>query len=171
MASITTPATSSELLERIDRAWRPFRDAVRGLGRARMDERTPAGWTYRDLIAHVAAWEDLTARRMRIYRETGVQPRPGEEGGSGLEPFGDVDAFNARVVEAHRLVGPEALVDELDTSHRRLVGEIARLSDEQVRHDVLETPFGPQSWVVAVVAGNSFGHYAEHAGELGIAVE
>jgi hypothetical protein len=148
------------LLERIEDGWRPFRDAVRGLGRARMDERTAAGWTYRDLVAHVAAWEDLTARRLAAYRETGERTYP--------EDARDTDAFNARVAEAHRLVGAEALVDELDTAHRRLAGEIARLTADQMSADVQPTAWGPQSWVVAVVAGNTFGHYREHAAEMGI---
>ena len=152
--------TAQELLERIDQGWRPFRDAVRSLGRARLTETTGAGWTYRDLVAHVAAWEDLTARRLRAFRETGGQEYP--------EDAKDTDAFNARVAESHRLVGAEALVDELDTAHKRLVEEIARLTDEQMRKDVQPTAWGPQSWVVAVVAGNSFGHYREHAAELGI---
>jgi hypothetical protein len=37
-----------------------------------------------------------------------------------------------------------------------------------MRQDVQPTAWGPQSWVVAVVAGNSFGHYREHAAEMGI---
>ncbi len=148
------------LLERRDAGWRPFRDAVRGLGRGRLEEGTSAGWTYRDLVAHVAAWEDLTARRLFAFRETGDRTYP--------EDARDTDAFNARVAEAHRLVGPEALIDELDTAHRRLTAEIARLSDEQMRHDVQPTAWGPQSWVVAVVAGNTFGHYREHAAEMGV---
>lgn len=158
MANTTTPGTSRDLRARVDEGWRPFRDAVRALGRGRMDERTSAGWTYGALVAHVAAWEALTARRLRVFRETGEQARPAEAE--------DIDAFNARVVGTHRLVGAEALLDELDTSHRALVGEIAQLTDAQVSHDVHETPWGPASWVVTIVAGNSYGHYAEHAEEL-----
>jgi hypothetical protein len=158
--STATPATSKDLLERIDEGWRPFRDAVRGLGRGRFAETTSAGWTYRDLIAHVAAWEDLTARRLRAFRETGEQGYP--------EDARDTDAFNARVAESHRLVGAEALVDELDTAHKRLTEEIARLTDEQVGQDIQPTAWGPQPWVVAVVAGSTFGHYREHAEEMGI---
>lgn len=159
MGSTVTPGIS-ELLARIDEGWRPFRDAVRGIGRARMDEATPAGWPHRELLAHVAAWEDLTARRLQSYRETGDR--------SPAEEARDVDAFNARVIAQHRLVGAEALLDELDTAHRRLVNELSRLTDEQAAADVHETPFGPASWVQAIVAGSSYGHYAEHASELGL---
>ncbi len=158
--STATPATSKDLLACVEEGWRPFRDAVRGLGRARFAQMTSAGWTYRDLIAHVAAWEDLTARRLRAFRETGDQDHP--------EDARDTDAFNARVAGSHRLVGAEALVDLLDTAHRRLTEEIARLTDDQVQRDVQPTAWGPRSWVVAVVAGNSYGHYREHAGEMGL---
>jgi hypothetical protein len=159
--STAIPGTTSELLARVDEGWRAFRDAIRGLGRGRMDEPTGGGWTFRDLIAHVAAWEDITARRLRTFRESGGQTRPSE--------IADVDTFNAGVVASHRLVGAEALLDELDTAHRRLVAEIAQLTEEQMRHDVRETPFGPATWVVAIVAGNSYGHYEEHAAELAAA--
>jgi hypothetical protein len=151
---------AQRLIARIEEGWRPFRDAVRGIGRGRFDERTAAGWTYRDLVAHCAAWEDLAARRLRAFRETGDRTYP--------EEARDTDAFNARVTASHRLVGAEALVDELDTAHRRLLEEVARLDDEQMEADVQATAWGPQSWVVAVVAGNTFGHYREHSAELGI---
>jgi hypothetical protein len=160
MASTTTPAIS-ELLARVDVGWRPFREAVRGVGRARMNEPTGGGWTYRDLIAHVAAWHDLTARRLRALRDTGTFPGPGDEASLGLPAFRDADDFNARVMASHRLVGAEALVDELDTTFRALRATLSGLSDEQLRANDDE--------VIAVVAGNTFGHYAEHARELGLA--
>lgn len=155
-----TAGSRQTLLDRVDAGWRPFRDAVRAIGRARMNDATAVGWTYRDLLAHVAAWEDLTARRLRTYRESGERVYP--------DDARDTDAFNARVAESHKLVGAEALIDELDTAHRRLVEEIRQLSDEQVAAEVQPTAFGPQPWVVAVVAGNSYGHYAEHAAEVGL---
>lgn len=152
-------STSRELLARVDEAWRPFREAVRGIGRARIGEPTGAGWTYRDLIAHVAAWEDLTARRLRALRTTGHLPGPGEESALGIAAFRDTDDFNARVVASHRLVGAEALHDELDTAHRALRAELEQLADERLHENDDE--------VIVVVAGNTYTHYADHAAELG----
>lgn len=135
-----------ELLQKVERGWHEFRARVRHVGRDAMSRPTPVGWTYRDLVAHVAAWEELSVRRIRTYRETGEKP-----------PFeGDVDAFNARAIAERRLVGPEAIVDELDTAHRLLVEELRRLTEEQAADD----------WVRFVVAVNTFEHYAEHAAEL-----
>jgi len=159
MASTTTPDIS-ELLARIDEAWRPFREAVRGVGRARMNEPTDAGWTFRDLVAHVSAWHDLTTRRLRALLENGQLPGPGDERSLGLPAFRGVDEFNARVTASHRLVGAEALVDELDTTYRAVRGAVAALTDEQLH--------GNDDEVIAIVRGNTFGHYAEHAKELGL---
>ena len=145
----TIPATS-DLQRLVDDGWRVFRESVRHIGRARMGETTSAGWTYKDLIAHVAAWEERTARQLTAFGETGAHERL---------PGGDADAFNARVVESHRLVGPEAILDELDTSHRLLLHELMRLTDAQVH---------AHEWVAAVVVGATYGHYAEHAKELGL---
>jgi len=154
-------STSQELLTRVDDAWRPFREAVRGIGRTRMNEPTGAGWTYRDLLAHVAAWHDLTTRRLRTFRETGTFPGPGDEVSLGLPAFRDTDEFNARVVASHRLVGAEALVDELDTAFRSLRSELVKLTDERIHAN--------DDWVIVIVTGNTFGHYEEHAKELELA--
>jgi hypothetical protein len=159
MASTTTPGTSKELLARMDEGWRAFREAVRHVGRAKMDEPTGGGWTYHDLFAHIAGWHDLTARRMRVFRTEGRFPGY-NEGIGGVARFKDADEFNARVVSSHRLVGAEALTDELDTTFRALRAEIAELSDEQVRANA--------GWAIAVAGSNTYGHYAEHAKELGV---
>ena len=160
MASTTTPDTSNELLARVDAGWRAFREAVRHVGRAKMGDQTGGGWTYHDLFAHIAGWHDLTARRMRVYRTTGAVPEPGDEVGLGIPAFANADEFNARLVSGHRLVGAEALVDELDTTFRAVRSEIAGFTDEQVTAN--------DGWVISVVSGNTYGHYEEHAKELGL---
>ena len=153
--------THAELLTRVDDGWRTFREAVRHIGRAKMEEQTGAGWSFHDLVAHVAGWHDLTARRLRAYRTTGKFPSAGDEAALGIPSFKDTDDFNARLVKSHRLVGAEALTDELDTTYRAMRSEIAQLTDEQIHAN--------DDWVIKVVAGNSYGHYDEHAGELGYA--
>ncbi len=158
MGNTTTPGTSRDLAALVDDGWRPCPEGLRSLGRARLGERTPVGGSYHDLVAPVAAWEDLTAGRLRTFRETAEQTRPAEAQ--------DGDAFNARVVETQRLVGPEALLAELDPARRRFVREIERLSDEQVATDVRDRPFGWASWAVAIVGGNWYCHQAERLAEF-----
>ncbi|HEX9494605.1 MAG TPA: maleylpyruvate isomerase N-terminal domain-containing protein [Candidatus Limnocylindria bacterium] len=148
----------SELVAQVDEGWRSFREAVRHIGRAKMDQQTGAGWSYHDLVAHAAGWHDLTARRLRAFRTTGTLPGPDDAAALGLPVFKDADEFNAILVSSHRLVGPEALVDELDTTFRALRAELEQLTDEQVR--------ASDGAIIRVVAGNTYGHYDEHAQEL-----
>ena len=72
----------------------------------------------------------------------------------------DLDDFNARVMASHRLVGAEALLDELDTGFRSLRSELAKLNDDQIHAN--------KDWAIAIVSGNTYGHYPEHAKELGL---
>jgi len=150
--------TTAELLSTVDAAWKPFRDSVRHVGRAKMGEPTGAGWTYHDLVAHVAGWHDLTARRLRVLRATGTLPGPGDEAAVGVEAFSSADEFNARLVSSHRLVGAEALLDELDTTFRAVRQEIAALTDAQLGAN--------DGQLVGLIAGDTYGHYEEHAKEL-----
>lgn len=151
--------TASDLLTKVDDGWRRFREAGRHVGRAKMDDQTGGGWTYHDLFAHVAGWQDLTARRMRVYRTEGRFPEY-NQGVWGIAPFTDGDEFNARLISSHRLVGPEALIDELEATFRALRSEIAQFTDEHVRAN--------DSWVISAVGGNTYRHYEEHAKELGL---
>ena len=148
---MTSPVVpKDELLNRIAEGWREFRGQVRHLGIAGMQRRTPSGWTYKDLVAHAAAWEEEAARRIRAYRA-----------GARVESLTveAVDAFNARAVDERRLVGAEAIVEELEAAHRILVSLVRELRDEELADERV------QRWII----GNTYGHYAEHREELALA--
>ena len=144
----TAPLNKSDILAQVDVGWRELREGIRHLGRGGMRERTPTGWTYKDLIAHLAAWEEEAARRLRALATGGAVPVFGSDA--------EIDAFNARAVEERSLVGAEAIVDELEAAHRQLVKVVADLSEEIVADT------RAQRWI----GGNTFGHYAEHRDEL-----
>ena len=136
----------SELVHRIDEGWGTFRAAVTAR-RGGLDQRTPAGWRYRDLIAHVLGSEGETARRLAILRIDGVQ----------LEPFFAADELSAESVARYSRLSVGGLLDELDRTHQALLGEVRGLSEAQLRQN--------RSWAEAVVARATFRHYAEHASE------
>ena len=96
-----------------------------------------------------------------MLRTTGGFPGAGDLDTVGIAAFANADEYNARLISSHRLVGPEALIDELDTTFRSLRSELVQLSDAQIHAD--------DGRVIAVVAGNTYGHYEEHAAELGLA--
>ncbi len=146
--------TSDDLFGLVQTNWIGFRGPIVAIGIAGLEEKTSTGWTYKDVVAHAAAWEDRTASRLRTFRESGEAKRyPGVD---------DTDEFNAAVVERTRGRAASEVLRELDDAHERLVAEIRKLTPEQIHQN--------DDWIVSVVAGNTYGHYAEHFDEVFAAV-
>ena len=139
------PQTSDQFVERIEQIWKPFRAAIRERGRAGLMEKTSSGWTYKDVVAHVVGWMEQTVREMRTKEfSTGWTKET-------------ILAFNEVSVRTHDLVGPEAMLDELDSSYRRLVETIRGLGDGEVDERISSTmPY------------YTYLHWEEHFAELGI---
>jgi hypothetical protein len=139
------PTSTAATLRRFDETWTAFRGAIREHGRAGLMDPTQSGWSYRDMCAHAANW---------------MQHAVSELGGEARSWTAEtILAENARTVEAHRLVGPEAMLDELDTSHRRVREAIAKISDERIRD--------PK--VFGIVGFYTYLHWEEHLHEdLGV---
>ncbi|HVS20157.1 MAG TPA: maleylpyruvate isomerase N-terminal domain-containing protein [Planctomycetota bacterium] len=147
------PATGTALAERIERDWRPFRERVRHLGRAGLAERIAGGsadgWkTHRELIAHVIGWLEDVPRHLESIRAGTHRPISGQK---------EIDEYNARSVSSRALVGPEALLDELEASYRRVREAVLGLSDEEVRN----------FRIAGMVYVRTFVHWDEHSKELG----
>jgi hypothetical protein len=178
--STAIPGTSEDLLARMDEAWKPFRRVATALGVHAIEQPTPAGWTYKEMLAHVAAWHELAARRLRAFREHGVtEPGDGPAAAARLDGLGlsdarrdellhrwDMDAFNAGIREAAAARPAADVLRELGTSYARLRTEVEALSDEELTSHVADG----RSFAAAIVEGDSFGHYAEHRDELLAAV-
>lgn len=90
-------------------------------------------WSAKDLIAHLATWEQLALRSLEEWRRGKVPWVESEEGpfrGPGTER---VDAFNARAVAEHRRRSLEEVRRSSEETHQKLVAEITALSDEEWR--------------------------------------
>jgi len=176
MASTTTPGTSKELVARMTGAWPAFRIAAATLTDEQLDSKTPSGWTYRQMLGHVAGWHELARRRIGEFRRTGSTDPSDDQGldavlkalGVESEDRGallskwDMDRFNAAIAKASLRDDRPALFTKLDGSFARLRDEVAQLTDEQVSSHVDEG----RSFAYAIVEGDSFGHYPEHLEEL-----
>ncbi len=145
------PRTARATLARVDAAWRQFRSAAGFVPAERMNEHLDeAGWTRKQMLAHVTAWHELTADRLNKLFATGKPSDPPETA--------NPDAFNARV--ARQAVGRTAgeVLEEMDMSFNRLRRYLERMTDGQLAlHD---------DWAAHVIAGNTYGHYAEHLADV-----
>ncbi len=127
------------LLERIDAEHRPFREAVDALGVQGLGRRTPAGWTAKEMVAHIAFWEEAgIATITSMFR--GEQMPAGWRFGSGYEPeepWPRADVHNAREAAWARVRSPEEVLERWTWSHDRLISLVGTLTDEEVSaHEV-----------------------------------
>ncbi|CAN5737942.1 hypothetical protein BH24CHL6_BH24CHL6_13920 [soil metagenome] len=142
------PRTLSGTLARVDEAWREFEHALTTFPTERLNERIGDGWTRKQMLAHIAVWHELTSERLSAFRKSGEIQALAESD----------DVINARAARAAegRTTG-EVLVSA-EGSFRRLRQQIVYLSDEQLAvHD---------GWPAAIIAGNTYGHYAGHLADL-----
>src|SRR5438093_6895674 len=86
-------------------------------------------WSAKDLIGHIAAWEEVAVDALAEWRR-GEMPRVELPEGP-MSGSGQVDAFNERAVEEKRGVGLEGVVQGAHVIHQKLVEAIEGLSDQE----------------------------------------
>ncbi len=135
------------LVRRVEDGWQPFQLAMAASPHARLEE-SLGGWTRKQMPAHIAAGHATTADRLAHFRATRETP----------PPPGDDDTINAAAAEAASDTPAADVVADVESTYRRLLDEVRSLSDEDVTH--------ADGWAAAVVAGNTYEHYAEHRNDV-----
>jgi hypothetical protein len=115
------------------------------------------GWSLKDLIAHVAAWERVAA--LRLERGLGR--------GTTLDPFEGVplDERNQRYYEAHRDHEIEDVISSELEAWAQLVSIVETLQEADL-HDPsrLGLPADGVPW--QMIAGNAHEHFDEHVAQI-----
>ena len=161
------PETVDELLRTIDEAWNGLNGAIAQFSDEQMTTPTDAaGWTVKDHLAHLAAWENSVLVILRDRRP--------QYDGLGVDKVSwdadDIDATN----EVVRQANADAPLDEVRTRsesvHAQFVETISEMTDEELKLPVDHwVPGGGDFPVVHKIAGNSAEHYPEHR-ELMLAI-
>jgi len=138
----------SQLLRRLDKAWKELEASYAGLSDAELMEPGVTGaWSERDLIAHVTWWEEEALTHLPLICAGGKPPRYSVE-------YGGIDAFNARMTELKRDLSLAEVLRQRDQTHARLVQLIERVSEDQF---TTETRFRRRLRL------DAYGHYPKHA--------
>lgn len=160
MARMTSGGLA-EQIELIESGWRRLREAVERLGRRGMEATTPAGWTAKEMVAHVAFWEETVnpvVNGMYRGKEVAIQEW---YGGDDLalapdEPWPIADVHNAREAAWARSRSAEEVLARWDRAHERLLAVVTSITEEEARRDEY---FGK-------IGAATYDHYAEHLSEL-----
>ncbi len=154
-----TTLSKAEVLERIQAEWKQFAELLASLTDAqKADPCLPGGWTVKDLLAHLTAWE----RALGTWIEAANEGRD-----PGIPRFTDeyVNGINAQVYAENR-TRPYADVyeDYLKTHDEFLIPQFRALPDDPAdpRWSVWRDRRPP--WLL--VEGNTYGHFCEHADAL-----
>jgi hypothetical protein len=151
----------AEQIELIESGRRQLREAIERLGGARMEATTSAGWTVKEMVAHVAFWEETVSPVVNgMYRGKEVAL---EEwyGGDDLalapgDPWPIAGVHNAREAAWARTRSAEEVLGRWDLAHERLLAVVTTITEEEARRDEY---FGK-------IAAATYDHYAEHLFEL-----
>ncbi|HVI86407.1 MAG TPA: DinB family protein, partial [bacterium] len=85
-----------QLLRRLAKAWRAFKESFAGLTEPELlDPGVTGAWSVRDIIAHVTTWEEEALKHLPLVLTGEKPPRYSTM-------YGGIDAFNARETERQR---------------------------------------------------------------------
>ena len=151
------PTTSDELLARIDREWARLHGLVERIPAEQMETPLEGGWSPKEHMAHVTAWE-------RFLRDYVIGGRPVHEAlgipADQVEPW-DVDRINAAIVQAgagRSMAETLAAFERVHTDTRAAVAGITWSE----WHEQIDERYGEPQPRLEWIAGNSYGHYLEH---------
>jgi uncharacterized protein (TIGR03083 family) len=110
------------------------------------------GWSVKDVLAHLCAWEKIATATVRNNRPVDAPP----DGDTST-----TDAINQKVYEDNRGRPVADIVAEAERSHGALLALVEELSDEQLVSPLGGAAGGPTAG--EIISGNSDQHYREHA--------
>ena len=157
-----TTAGAKRQLDAVEAGWSTFRAAVERLSPEGLERVTPAGWTAKEMLAHIAFWEE-TVKPVIVgwFRGEPDDSFEGWYGGDELgltrgDPWPVADVHNAREAAWARARGPADVLARLDRAHRQLVDVVGSLSDDEAESDRYAGKIADATWR----------HYRAHLAEL-----
>jgi uncharacterized protein (TIGR03083 family) len=148
--------TREELLQHIDAGRAELEAVLAQIPAERMtDPALPNGWSVKDLVAHLAAWEQRAGDLSHILAA-------GREVEDGVSDFNE---FNARVYIENRERSLEDVLRTEPEAFLRLRNVAEKFSETDL-FDPARFAFLDGMPLMQLIANNSYGHYEEHMGDL-----
>jgi hypothetical protein len=161
-------AAKRATLEILDREWRDLDALFRGLTAAELERpmysEDGPGWRVRDLIPHLATWQDPAARAARKVVAEGITPKPDDRVRTFLGLTDTVDDMNDVTFRARRERSVADLLAEFRAKQDDLMKALAALRPEQLMNgDTVDDVF-------AAFRVPGLVHLRKHRGELATAL-
>ncbi len=141
---------TTKLLHQVDAAWTAFKESYAGLSDAQLTEPGAIGeWSVKDVLAHVAIWEQEALTHLPLIIAAGRPPR--------YVSYGGIDSFNAHMIEQRRGQSLAEVKKQLDETHRRLIAFIQSVPADQL---------GGETRARRRLRLDTYGHYPLHAAAI-----
>jgi hypothetical protein len=146
--------TKQVLLTRIREGYNAFGALLRTIRPG--DQVRPLGdWTAAEHVAHVTSWEKLA---LAVLNGT----PPNQAMGLTADDFAkDTDGINEALHRQHARIAFDEARSAWSLMHASLVSAIEAASEEDLARPIGS---GAEDTVAELIAGNTYGHYEEHAG-------
>ncbi len=167
--SSTRPGSKSELLERMRVGREEWDTLIAQIPDcAHTEPALTGGWSVKDLIAHVAAYENWTAAQIRAANEGraptdrelyGVEEMPDDPEGW------DLDRENAAIYARYKDMPLAEVTTFSSQAFADLVAAVEAVSDQDVARSGAQTWTGDRT-LLEIIPGQCYAHYEQHADEL-----
>ncbi|HVE93786.1 MAG TPA: DinB family protein [Acidimicrobiales bacterium] len=151
---------ANELTQRLDAAWSALRASADRLVSDGLEKPTPAGWTAKEMLGHIAFWDECVEPVVIGLLRGDVERMGGWKFGSGFVADNDgewppEDVHNAREAAWAREQTVETVLARVDAAHAGAISAIAGFTAEEL---------ADEKFIDYV--DNCASHYAGHAAEL-----
>ena len=151
--------TKANLLASIRRDRARLDEIVAGLDDAAVAARGPdGGWSVKDHMAHIAAWERMIVAHLQDGSDARVAGMDSESYGAAT-----LDELNDHLHRLHRDAPAERVRDEFPAAHEAIVAFIERMPEDTLRAAYWDDDPSGRT-VLEKIAGDTYLHYREHAG-------
>jgi hypothetical protein len=158
--------TKAELVASIDSARTALTETLDQLTNQQMtDLHDPQGWTVKDHIAHLSAWE-----RSVVYFLGGRPRSAGLKIDPSLYREGSDDEINAVLYQRSKKIPLEVVLEEFREVHQELMKMLEGLTDADLQKtygEYVAEEGGDERIAMDVVYSNTTGHFKEHQGWIG----
>jgi hypothetical protein len=151
------PGDKAELLRRIDREWSRLEGAFSPLSETQLEILDEGGWSVKDNLAHLAAWEQF----MRLYYLGDLPAHEAMQVDQETYERLDEDGLNEIIRKRSQNRLASDVIADLRHSHQQVLADLESLSFDDLR-EPLDDEDPERRPVIDWVIGNTYEHYREH---------
>ena len=155
------PLDKADLLGRIQREWDALQEVVNQLSEERLAAPGAGGWSVKDNLAHITAWEQF----MLLYHLQGHPPHEVMQVDAVTMDAVDEDGLNDILYRRNKDRSIAEVLADFHRSHQQVVAFLEQMpfADLMRPHYPGDPPARPLiNWVI----GNTYEHYQEHRANI-----